>query len=51
MQLDFSVPKGPLGPSKSTTCLQTTPKRPSKALKIVHIGRGQPQTKNEAYLP
>ena len=39
VQLDFPVPKGPLGPSNSTICPQTAPKRPPKASKFVHIGR------------
>ena len=50
MQLDFPVPKGPLGPSNSTICPQTAPKRPPKALEFVHIGRRQPQTMNKPYL-
>ena len=45
MQLDLPVPKGPLGPYNSTICLRTTPKRPQKAPKLVHMGRRQPQTK------
>ena len=49
MQPDFPVPKGPVGPSNSTICPQTTPKRPPKAPKFVHIGRRQPQTKNRPY--
>ena len=44
MQLDFPVPKGPLGPSNSTICPRTAPKRPPKAPKFVHIGRRQSQT-------
>ena len=39
MQLDFPVPKGPLGPCNSTICLLTAPKRPPKAREFVHIGR------------
>ena len=50
MQLDFPVPKGPLGPSGSTICLRTAPRRPPKALEFVHIGRRQPQTTNSPYL-
>ena len=50
MQQDFPVPKGPLGPSNSTICPRTAPKRPPKALAFVHIGRRQPQTKNRPYL-
>ena len=50
MQLDFPVPKGPLGPSNSTICPRTAPKRPPKALEFVHIGRRLPQTKNRPYL-
>ena len=42
MQLDFLVPKGPLGPSNSTICPQTTPKRPPKPPEFVHIGRQDP---------
>ena len=49
MQLDFPVPKGPLGPSNSTICPRTTPKRPAKAPEFVHIGRRLPQTKNRPY--
>ena len=49
-QLDFPVPKGPLGPSNSTICPRTVRKRPPKAPKFVHIGRRQPQTKNRPYL-
>ena len=45
VQLDFPVPKGPLGPSNSTICPLTAPKRPPKAPEFVHIGRRQPQTK------
>ena len=30
MQLDFPVLKGPLGPSNSTICPRTAPKRPPK---------------------
>ena len=39
MQLDFLVLKGPLGPSNSTICSRTAPKRPPKAPEFVHIGR------------
>ena len=39
MQLDSPVPKGPLGISNSTICLQTAPKRPPKAPQFVHIPR------------
>ena len=46
MQLDFLVPKGPLGPSNSTICPRTAPKRPRKTPKFVHSGRRQPQTKD-----
>ena len=46
MQLDFPMPKGPLGPSNSTICPQTAPKSPPKAPKFVHIGRRHPRTKN-----
>ena len=45
MQLDFLVPKGPLGPSNSTICPRTAPKRPPKAPEFVHIGRRQPKPK------
>ena len=38
------------GPSNSTICLRTAPKRPPKAPEFVHIGRRQPQTKNRPYL-
>ena len=50
MQLDFPEPKDPLGPSNSTTCPRTAPKRPPKAPEFVYIGRQQPQTKNKPYL-
>ena len=50
MQLDFRVPKGPLGPSNTTICPQTAPKMPPKAPDNVHIDRRQPQTKNRPYL-
>ena len=50
MQLDFLVPKGPLGRSNSTICPRTAPKRPLGAPEFVHIGRRQPQTKNRPYL-
>ena len=50
MQLDFPVLKGPLGPSNSTICPGTAPKRPPKAQEFVHIGRQQPQTKKRPYL-
>ena len=50
VQLDFLVPKGPLGPSNSTICPRTAPKRPPKAPEFVHIGRQQPQTINRPYL-
>ena len=50
MQLDFPVSKGPLGPSNSTICPRNAPKRPPKALEVVHIGRRQPQTKDRPYL-
>ena len=39
MQLDFLVPKGPLGASNSTICPRTAPKRPPKGTEFVHIGR------------
>ena len=39
MQLDFYVRKSPLGPSNSTICPRTAPKRPPKALEFVHISR------------
>ena len=35
MQLDLLVPKGPLGPSISTICLRTAPKRPPKKAQIL----------------
>ena len=38
------------GPSNSTICPRTAPKRPPKAPQFVHIGRRQPQTKNRPYL-
>ena len=41
MQLDFPVPKGPLGPSNSTICPRIALKMPPKAPKFVHIGRRQ----------
>ena len=44
MQLDFPMPKGPLGPSNSTICPRTTPKRPPKAPEFVHIGSPKPKT-------
>ena len=50
MHLHFPALKGPLGPSNSTICPQTTPKRPPKAQEFVHIGRQQPQTKSTPYL-
>ena len=34
MHLDFPVPKGRLGPSNSTICPRTAPKRPPKALEL-----------------
>ena len=49
MQLDFAVPKGPLGPPKSTICPRIAPKLRPKGPEFVHIGRRQPQTKNEPY--
>ena len=39
MQLELLVPKGPIGPSNSTICPRTAPKRPPKAPEFVHIGR------------
>ena len=50
MQLDFLVPKGPLGPSNSKICPRTAPTRPPEAPEFVHIGHRQPQTKNRPYL-
>ena len=41
MQLDFPVPKGPLGPSNSTIC---SVKRPQKAPKSPRIGAHWPPT-------
>ena len=43
MQLDFLVPKGPLGPSNSTICPRTAPKRPPKAPEFVHIAPNRNQ--------
>ena len=34
MQLDFPVPKVPLGPSNSTICPRTSPKSPPESPKI-----------------
>ena len=50
MQLEFLVPNGPLGPSNSTICPRTAPKRPPKTLEFVQIGRRHPQSKNRPYL-
>ena len=50
MQQGFTAPKSPLGPSETTICPRTAPRRPPKAPQFVHIGRGQPQTKNRPYL-
>ena len=50
MQLGFSVPKGPEGPSNCTICPRTAPKRAAKAPQFVYISRRQPQTKNIPYL-
>ena len=50
MQLDFPMQKGPLGPSNSTVCPRTAPKRPPKGTAFVHIDRRRPQTKNTPYL-
>ena len=43
MQLDFPVPKGPLGPSNSTICLRTAPKQPPKAPEFVTLAADSPK--------
>ena len=50
MQLDFPVPKSPLGPSNSKICPKNAPKWPPKAPELVQIGRCELQTKNWPYL-
>ena len=51
MQLDFPVPKGPLGPSNSTIC---SAKRPQKAPKMpricAHLAADSPKPKADHIL-
>ena len=50
MKLEFRVPNRPLGPSNSTICPRSAPKRPPKTPEFVHIGRRHPKSKNRPYL-
>ena len=43
MHLDFPMPKGPLGPSNSTICPRTAPKRPPKAPQFVAADNLEPK--------
>ena len=50
MQLDFPVPKGPLGLSNSTICPQTIPKRPPKAPELCTLASNSPKPKTDHIL-
>ena len=50
MQLDFPVPKGPLGPSNSTICLQTAPKGPQKPKNLCTLAADSPKPKTDHIL-
>ena len=50
MQLDFPVPKGPLGPSMSTTCPRTAPKRPPKSQNLCTLAADRPKPKTDHIL-
>ena len=43
MQLDFIVLKGPRGPSNSTICPQTAPKRPPKPQNLCTLAADSPK--------
>ena len=47
MQLDFPVPKGPLGPSNSTICPQTARKRPPKTQNSCTLAATGPKPKTD----
>ena len=51
MQLDFPVPKGPLGPSNSTICLRTAYKRsPKKPQNLCTLAADSPNPKTDHIL-
>ena len=50
MQLDFPVLKGPLGPSNSTICPRTAPKRPPKAPLCTLAADDSPKPKTDHIL-
>ena len=50
MQLDFPVPKGPLGTSNSTTCPQTALKRPRKHQNLCTLAADSPNRKTDHIL-
>ena len=50
MQLDFLVPKGPLGPSNSTICPRTAPKRPRKPQNLCTLAADSPKPKIDPIL-
>ena len=50
MQLDFPVPKGPLGPSNSTTCPRTAPRGPQKSHNLCTLAVDSPKPKTECIL-
>ena len=50
MQLDFPVPKGPLGPSNSTLRPRTAPKRPRKPQNLCTLAPDSPKPKTDHIL-
>ena len=50
MQLDLPVPKGPLGPSNSTICPRTAPKRPPKPQNFCTLAAHSPKPKTDHIL-
>ena len=50
MQLDFPVPKVPLGPSNSTICPRTPPKGPQKPQNLCTLAADGPKPKTDDIL-
>ena len=50
MQLDFLVPKGPLGPSNSTICPRTAPKSPQNSQNLCTLAADSPKPKTDHIL-